>query len=294
MRRSSGGQSREGSPVGMLRLELEREIVSGRCAYCRKPAEAGRLTREHVIPRARGGARRDVRIIVPACAPCNRARGCRDLIPFLLIQPERISCLLDYLAGLSPTSIRGVDLRIFAELYTAIAILGDASETACHCRSGTGRICRGRALHRRRNAARRAIRTVAGRIEALKNGHGCEEGPTCILPGPHACFHPTSLPEPVDRLASRLLGLLSLSWGITADTIEHEIRDAASGTAIGRSPLLPSERAIEDERVDRNPDRHTPSRRSERTHRQRRHADRRRANGVRSTRAGLSIGRTTA
>ena len=63
-----------------LRVELEHAIRAGRCAYCRRPASPeSPLTREHVIPRAKGGSRKDARIIVPACARCNHRKGDRLL-----------------------------------------------------------------------------------------------------------------------------------------------------------------------------------------------------------------------
>lgn len=49
----------------------------GRCAYCRRPWPRGLLTRDHVVPRAKGG--RDGRNIVPACPPCNQEKGSRTV-----------------------------------------------------------------------------------------------------------------------------------------------------------------------------------------------------------------------
>ena len=90
-----------------LRGELELNIRSGRCVYCRRPAAPEEpLTREHVIPRAKGGRRKDARIIVPACAACNHRRGSQELCLFLLLRPRRISAFLDYLDTLSAESIQ--------------------------------------------------------------------------------------------------------------------------------------------------------------------------------------------
>ena len=112
-----------------LRRELEANIRGGRCVYCRRPASAEEpLTREHVIPRGEGGRRKDVRIIVPACAACNHRRGCRELCLFLLLRPRRISAFLDYLGALSPDSIQEMDLRVFAELYAAVWMLTECAE----------------------------------------------------------------------------------------------------------------------------------------------------------------------
>ncbi|HEX2204194.1 MAG TPA: HNH endonuclease, partial [Longimicrobium sp.] len=73
-----------------LRRELEERIRHGSCVYCRAPAAPDRpLTREHVIPQSRGGRRKDLRIIVPACARCNHRRGCQEIVLFLLERPRR-------------------------------------------------------------------------------------------------------------------------------------------------------------------------------------------------------------
>jgi 5-methylcytosine-specific restriction endonuclease McrA len=49
-----------------------REIWGNRCYYCGKAG--GNLQREHRIPLARGGDNH-ISNIVPACGPCNRAKG---------------------------------------------------------------------------------------------------------------------------------------------------------------------------------------------------------------------------
>src|SRR5690606_40380671 len=94
--------------------------------------------------------RKDFRIIVAACARCNRRRGSRELVPFLLERPRRISSFLDYLATRSPESVREVDPRIFAELYVAVAIVGECTRHGTEWRQARERLCAGRSLHRRR------------------------------------------------------------------------------------------------------------------------------------------------
>lgn len=48
----------------------------GICAYCGDRFDHDELTREHIVPRARGG--RDVWMnVVTACAPCNSRKACR-------------------------------------------------------------------------------------------------------------------------------------------------------------------------------------------------------------------------
>ena len=206
-----------------LRNELERAIRSGQCAYCRRVGSPENpLTREHVIPRAKGGGRKDVRIIVPACARCNHRRGCRELVPFLLLRPRRISAFLDYLASLSPESVRQLDARVFAELYTAIWILTESADHGTDWRSHLRRMSSGRTLHRRRYAARRMVGAVGRRLESLRERdeprRDAETGPT----------HPPgeATPqgnEPMDQLVVRLLALLSLAWQTSAEEIRRQI-----------------------------------------------------------------------
>ena len=206
-----------------LRTELERAIKSGHCAYCRRPGSPENpLTREHVIPRAKGGGRKDVRIIVPACARCNHRRGCRELVLFLLLRPRRISAFLDHLASLSPESVRQLDLRVFAELYAAIWILGESANHGSEWRSHLRRICSGRTLHRRRYAARRMVGAVGGRLESMKER---DESPASTpAPEPAEGVSPSPpLDEPMDRLNARLLALLSLAWQTSAGEIRRQL-----------------------------------------------------------------------
>ena len=206
-----------------LRTELERAIRSGHCAYCRRPGSPENpLTREHVIPRAKGGARKDVRIIVPACARCNHRRGCRELVLFLLLRPRRISAFLDYLGSLSPESVRQLDLRVFAELYAAIWILGESANHGVEWRSHLRRICSGRTLHRRRYAARRMVGAVGGRLESMKERDEGRFAPAGEAPASIAPSSPM-LDEPMDRLNERLLALLSLAWQTSAEEIRRQM-----------------------------------------------------------------------
>jgi hypothetical protein len=207
-----------------LRSELEKQIEQGRCAYCRAPAGPDRpLTREHVIPRARGGRRKDVRIIVPACARCNQHRGCRDLIPFLLGRPQRISSFLDYLASLSAESVRQLDARVFAELYASIAILSESLTVGTSWREELGRLCSGRSLHRRRYAARRALGAVAGRVDGLRE-HS-RPGAAPLVSGLALASLPVQiyLDEPLDQLAGRFLAILSILWDVSGEVVEREM-----------------------------------------------------------------------
>jgi hypothetical protein len=231
--RPSGSKTRERGIAGNLRQELERRIEGGQCAYCRAPARPDSpLTREHVIPRARGGRRKDVRIIVPACARCNHTRGCADLIPFLLARPRRISSFLDYLSSLPPESVREIDLRIFAELYTTIAILVECTAYGGEWRAELERLCSGRSLHRRRYAARRAVGAVAERVASNRDRSTLAHGPSCLVPFPVTDVLPLQIEEPLGRMTSRVLGLLALVWEISAEAVESELVRELNGTAV--------------------------------------------------------------
>lgn len=208
-----------------LRKELEEKIRNGQCVYCRRPAgPSSPLTREHVIPRARGGGRKDVRIIVPACARCNHRRGCQELVLFLLARPRRISAFLDYLYGLSPVSIQQIDPRVFAELYAAVWLLSECSDAGREWRAQLRRLCAGRTLHRRRYAARRIVGAVGGRMESLRERGSHRGGPSCPLPAGADDAPRMQMEEPLELLTSRLLGLLSLVWQVSAEDVQREMR----------------------------------------------------------------------
>lgn len=225
-----------------LRLELQRNIEHGQCAYCRIPARPGKpLTREHVIPRARGGRRKDVRIIVPACAHCNHKRGCMDLIPFLLRRPQRISAFLDYLSTLSAESMRQVDRRVLAELYAAVAIMIEAAEKGGDWKNRLKRLSSGRSLHRRRYAARRAMTAVSDRVNARRDAAWPEQGPTCLLPKPNTVLA-LHLEESLTRLAGRVISLLAVFWQVPAEVIDAELKKAlhraqGQASAVGAQSL---------------------------------------------------------
>lgn len=207
-----------------LRQELEHSIRSGRCAYCRRPAAPDEpLTREHVIPQAKGGRRKDVRIIVPACASCNQHRGCQELALFLLLRPRRISAFLDYLGTLSTESIQQMDMRVFAELYAAVWLLRECAGRGEEWREQLKRACSGRTLHRRRYAARRMVWEVGGRMEQRRNRATELRGPGCLIPLSPSQVMRIQLEEPLEQLTARLLGLLSLLWQVPAEDVHREL-----------------------------------------------------------------------
>jgi hypothetical protein len=207
-----------------LRQELESKILNGRCAYCRRPAEPHEpLTREHVIPRAKGGGRKDVRIIVPACARCNSRRGCQELALFLILRPRRISAFLDYLHSLSEESIKQMDLRVFAELYAALWMLSECASRGRDWRAQLRRMSAGRTLHRRRYAARRVVRDVGGRLEQRRGRPEATLRTELVLPTAAVASLAQQLDEPLEVLATRLMAVLSLVWQVSAEEVGQEI-----------------------------------------------------------------------
>ena len=210
---------------GALQRELEERIRSGSCVYCRAPAAPDRpLTREHVIPRARGGRRKDLRIIVPACASCNHRRGSQEIVLFLLARPRRIVAFLDYLGTLPPETVRQTDLRVFAELYAALWLLVDsASAVGPAWRERLRHLCAGRRLHRRRYAARRIVAAVGSRLERGRDRATIAEGPSCLMPGAVRPPAPPRLDATLARAMATLVGTLSLAWEVSAERVLEEL-----------------------------------------------------------------------
>jgi hypothetical protein len=222
---------------GALQRELEERIRSGSCVYCRAPAAPDRpLTREHVIPRARGGRRKDLRIIVPACASCNHRRGSQEIVLFLLARPRRIAAFLDYLGTLPPETVRQTDLRVFAELYAALWLLVDsASAVGPAWRDRLRHLCAGRRLHRRRYAARRIVAAVGSRLERGRDRATIAEGPSCLMPGAVRPPAPPRLDATLARAMATLVGTLSLAWEVSAERVLEELERER-----GKSRVLPN------------------------------------------------------
>jgi 5-methylcytosine-specific restriction endonuclease McrA len=58
-------------------------VASATCYYCGVPLDKGTATMDHVVPVAQGG--RSVKgNVVPACKPCNTAKGGRSAAEWLL------------------------------------------------------------------------------------------------------------------------------------------------------------------------------------------------------------------
>lgn len=212
-----------------LRQELEQQLTTGRCAYCGARASPERpLTREHLVPRSRGGGRHDHRIIVPACGRCNYRRGCQDLILFLLARPCRISALLDHFSTVSPATLRHVDVQVYAELYAAIWVLEDCLRSGGRWRDRLDRIRAGRTVHRRRYAARRIVGSAGKRLSRAGDRCRTPAGPTCLIPdvGHDMVALALGLAEPLLAARLRLLTLLSLAWGRPAEEVASELESA--------------------------------------------------------------------
>jgi hypothetical protein len=215
---------------GTLRRELERALQSGRCVYCRREAAPDQpLTHEHVIPRARGGTRRDVSIIVPACARCNQRRGCSELVRFLLLRPSRISAFLDYLATLSPDGLREMDDRVLAEVYAAVWMLRESRREGDAWRERLKRLCTGRTIHRRRYAARRVVGAVGGRLEMLRervlssNSAGVLREELRPAPESEAGGDPDMDRRDVTAMDERLIAIFALAWRVSAVAVREEL-----------------------------------------------------------------------
>jgi len=208
---------------GALRQELELRIKNGRCVYCRASAAPDRpLTREHVIPRARGGRRKDSRIIVPACARCNQRRGSQEVVLFLLARPRRIAAFLDYLHNLPAESVRELDPRVFAELYAAVWLLAESAAWGAAWRERLRQLCSGRRLHRRRYAARRIMSAVSVRLGRVRGRSRVADGPGCPLPSVDLGTPPV-VGNTLAPAVAALVGALSVLWDTPADRVAEEL-----------------------------------------------------------------------
>lgn len=233
---------------GTLQRELEHRIKTGRCVYCRAPAAPDRpLTREHVIPQARGGRRKDARIIVPACAECNHRRGCQEVVLFLLARPRRILAFLDYLATLPPDTVRQIDVRVFAELYAAVWLLSESAAGGEPWRTHLRRLCAGRRLHRRRYAARRIVTAAAVRIERARERAAAHAGPSCPLPDALRAGDDGRHAHTIARGMATLIGTLALVWEATAEQVldELERERQRAHRAVPDRPGRPQPAAVE-------------------------------------------------
>jgi hypothetical protein len=209
-----------------------------------------------VIPRARGGRRKDLRIIVPACASCNHRRGSQEIVLFLLARPRRIVAFLDYLGTLPPETVRQTDLRVFAELYAALWLLVDsASAVGPAWRERLRHLCAGRRLHRRRYAARRIVAAVGSRLERGRDRATVAEGPSCLMPGAVRPPAPPRLDATLARAMATLVGTLSLAWEVSAERVLEELeRERGKSRALpAREPNRPEPRSADHDEAEDAP-----------------------------------------
>lgn len=69
-------------------LEWRRKFfgMGAKCYYCHVPLKLKEASKDHKIPRCRGGSDQ-IRNIVPACLPCNQKKGWRTEKEFLGARP---------------------------------------------------------------------------------------------------------------------------------------------------------------------------------------------------------------
>lgn len=70
----SGMGSRFARTLGRPWMDVIKHFKS-RCVYCGQQSRPLSLTKDHLLPRSRGGGTR--RNLVPACPACNSEKGCR-------------------------------------------------------------------------------------------------------------------------------------------------------------------------------------------------------------------------
>lgn len=68
----------------MASKEFIYKMLNGHCAYCGKEVSLKKITRDHVIPKSKGGANA-VENILPACKSCNQSKGDMNLDDFRLV-----------------------------------------------------------------------------------------------------------------------------------------------------------------------------------------------------------------
>ena len=238
-------------PCSSLRSELERRIRHGYCVYCRAPAgPQSPLTREHVIPQARGGGRNDLRIVVPACVDCNRRRGHKEIVPFLLARPSRLATFVEYLESLPPEAVQQMDPRVFAEVYAAVWLMSEGITRGEDWRRDLNRWCAGRRLHRRRHAARRIVRSIGERLERVRARASWPEGPSCLMPRASEREPGPAHAPPVDTAAG-LVTALSMLWGVSAERVADELERERKKIAAQGQDAFEEAALVEAEQVER-------------------------------------------
>ena len=65
----------------MSRTDTLRKRTRGRCGYCSVRLEKGEMTRDHIVPRCKGGETKTENLMC-CCRRCNQAKGHLDLEDF--------------------------------------------------------------------------------------------------------------------------------------------------------------------------------------------------------------------
>jgi len=58
------------------------------CVYCNRKLTRSTKTKDHVIPRARGGSHLGRENLMPCCRDCNGDKGCLSLLEYLLTRAQ--------------------------------------------------------------------------------------------------------------------------------------------------------------------------------------------------------------
>ncbi|MFI1709237.1 RNA-guided endonuclease IscB [Streptomyces griseoruber] len=114
-----GAEYEQGPLAGTNARAYLRAKWNKACAYC--DATGVPLNIEHLRPRGRGGSSR-ISNLVPACVPCNRAKGTQSLEAFLSHRPDRLAEILQQLK--TPLTDAAAMNAIGQQLTAALDTLG--------------------------------------------------------------------------------------------------------------------------------------------------------------------------
>ena len=74
-------RDRERQPRKMSRVDRLRMRTKGKCGYCGVYVPKGETTRDHIIPKAKGGPTTSDNLLI-CCRECNQRKGHLDLEEF--------------------------------------------------------------------------------------------------------------------------------------------------------------------------------------------------------------------
>ena len=61
---------------------IKKQFSGKHCCYCGKPLSRTDFSREHVLPKSRGGSNKKVNKL-PCCKPCNNEKGAMTLDEYM-------------------------------------------------------------------------------------------------------------------------------------------------------------------------------------------------------------------